>query len=134
MEGIRRDAGDIRCNTSMARISYRNGQFADALSYADAAIERAQSRNMYPADTECLYLKGLALKMLGREKEAYDNFGMAAWDYGYMSAANYEMALLDCRNGDFADALTKLDISLSMNKGHTKASTLKAVIKSPNLI
>ncbi len=128
MEGIRRDAGDIRCNTGMARISYRNGQFADALSYADAAIERAQSRNMHPADTECLYLKGLALKMLGCEKEAYDSFGMAAWDYGYMSAANYEMALLDCRNGDLADALTKLDTALSMNKGHTKASTLKAVI------
>ncbi len=128
MEGIRRDAGDIRCNTGMARISYRNGQFADALSYANAAIERAQSRNMHPADTECLYLKGLALKMLGREKEAYDNFGMAAWDYGHMSAASYEMALLDCRNGDFSDALTKLDTALSMNKGHTKASTLKAVI------
>ncbi len=128
MEGIRRDANDIRCNTGMARISYRNGQFEDALRYANAAIARAQSRNMHPADTEALYLKGLSLKMLGQLKEAYDTLGMAAWDYGCMSAANYEMAVLDCRNGDYTQALAKLDISLSMNKGHTKASCLKAVI------
>lgn len=128
LEGLRRDANDIRCNTGMARISYRNGQFEDALRYANAAVARAQSRNMHPADTECLYLKGLSLKMLGKTKQAYDTFGMAAWDYGYMSAANYEMAVLDCRNGDYPQALEKLDITLSMNKGHTKASCLKAVI------
>ncbi len=127
-EGLRRDAGDIRCNTGMARISYRNGQFTDALSYAEAAVARAQSRNMHPADTECLYLKGLALKMLDRAQEAYNAFGMAAWDYGYMSAANYEMAVLDCRNGDYARALEKLDITLSLNRGHTKAACLSAVI------
>ncbi len=128
LEGLRRDAGDIRCNTGMARISYKNGQFEDALRYANAAQTRAQSRNMHPADTECLYLKGIALKMLGRLKEAYDSLGMAAWDYRYMSAANYEMAVLDCRMGEYESALTRLDTSLSMNKGHTKASCLKAVI------
>lgn len=66
LEGIKRDSSDIRCNTGMARISYKNGQFADAVKYADAAISRAQSRNMHPADTECLYIKGIALKMLGK--------------------------------------------------------------------
>ncbi len=127
-EGIRRDANDIRCNTGMARISYRNGLFEEAVKYADAAIARAQSRNMHPADAEPLYIKGIALKMLGKEKEAYDTLGMAAWDYGFMSAANYEMALLDCRNGDFEKALTRLDTSLSLNAGHNKAKVLKAVI------
>ncbi len=128
LEGIRRDEGDIRCNTGMARISYRNGQFEDAVKYANAAIARAQSRNMHPADTECLYIKGIALKMLGKLKEAYDTLGMAAWDYRFMSAANYEMALLDCRNCDFENALTKLDTCLSKNAYHTKAMCLKAVI------
>ncbi len=128
LEGLKRDSGDIRCNTGMARISYRNGRFEDALKYANAAQARAQSRNMHPADTECLYIKGIALKMLGRVKEAYDALGMAAWDYRFMSAANYEMAVLDSRNGDYESALARLDTSLSMNKGHTKASCLKAVI------
>ncbi len=128
LEGIRRDADDIRCNTGMARISYRNGQFEDAVKYADVAIARAQSRNMHPADTECLYIKGIALKMLGKLKESYDTLGMAAWDYRFMSAANYEMAVLDCRGGNFESALSRLETSLSMNTGHTKASTLRAVI------
>lgn len=128
MEGIKRDGGDIRCNTGMARISYRNGLFEDCVNYADTAIKRAQSRNMHPSDTEALYFKGIALKMLGKTKEAYDALAMAAWDYRFMSAANYEMAVLDCRNGEFISALNKLDISLSANTGHTKAQNLKAVI------
>ncbi len=127
-EGLSRDSGDIRCNTGMARISYRNGQFEDALNYTNTAITRAQSRNMHPADTEVLYIKGIALKMLGKTKEAYDSLGMAAWDYRFMSAANYEMAVLDCRRGDLEQALSRLDTSLSMNIYHTKAQNLKAVI------
>ncbi len=128
LEGISRDGGDIRCNTGMARISYRNGQFEEAVRYADAAIVRAQSRNMHPADTECLYIKGIALKMLNRLKEAYDTLGMAAWDYKFMSAANYEMATMDCRDGNYEQALAKLDTSIAMNVHHTKAQNLKAVI------
>ncbi len=128
LEGIRRDKNDIRCNTGMARISYKNGQFNAAVEYADAAICRMQSRNMHPLDTEALYIRGTALKKLGRLKEAYDTLGMAAWDYRYMSAANYEMATLDCRLCNFDAALSKLDISLSFNRHHSKASVLKAVI------
>ncbi len=127
-EGIRRDASDIRCNTGMARLSYKNGDFHAAIRYANAAIARSQSRNMHPADTEALYLKGIALKTIGHGKEAYDTLAMAAWDYRFMSAASYEMATLDCRDGHFNEALLKLDTSLSFNQGHTKASVLKAVI------
>ncbi len=127
-EGLRRDPYDIRCNTGMARISYKNGQPEDCLRYAEAAISRATSRNMHPADAEPLYLKGIALKLLDRAKEAYDTLAMAAWDYRYLGAANYELATLDCRNGDYTSALARLDTSLGVHAGHTKAMNLKAVI------
>ena len=128
LEGIKRDNNDIRCNTGMARISFKNGQFEDCLYYAQNAIKRATSRNMHPADTEALYFKGLALKAMGKLKEAYDALAMATWDYGFISAANYEMALLDCLNHNFDEAIEKLDASLKYNTDHTKASNLKAVI------
>ena len=128
LEGIKRDNNDIRCNTGMARISFKNGQFEDCLYYAQNAIKRATSRNMHPSDTEALYFKGLALKAMGKLKEAYDALAMATWDYGFISAANHEMALLDCLNHNFDEAIEKLDTSLKYNTDHTKASNLKAVI------
>lgn len=128
LEGLRRDPSDIRCNTGMARISYKNGQFEDCIKYADAAIKKLTERNMHPADTEAMYFKGLALDACSREKEAYDMLSMAAWDYKFRSAAYFELALLDCKNNDFADALEKLDTSISYNSGHTKAMNIKALV------
>ncbi|HCB95533.1 MAG TPA: DUF5107 domain-containing protein, partial [Ruminococcus sp.] len=130
LEGLRREPSDIRCNTGMARISYKNGQFEDCVKYADSAIRKLTERNMHPTDTEAMYLKGLALNVLGKEKEAYDILSMAAWDYKFRSAAYFELALLDCKNSDFAEALEKLDTSISYNSGHTKAMNIKALVLS----
>lgn len=83
---------------------------------------------MHPSDTGAMYFKGLALKAVGKEKEAYDILSMAAWDYRFRSAAYFELALLDCKNGAFADALEKLDTSTSYNSAHTKALSIKALV------
>lgn len=128
LEGLRRDPGDIRCNTSMGRLSLRAGDFAKAVAYCDTAIRRLTSRNQHPVDTEAFYLKGLALTYLGREKEAYDTLYRAVWNYSYRSAALFELACLDCKQGQYRDALVKLEESLGLNKGHTAAQNLKATI------
>ena len=128
LEGLRRDSGDIRCNTSMGRLCLRNGEFAKCVEYCDVAIKRLTSRNQHPTDTEAFYLKGLALTYLGREKEAYDTLYRAAWNYTHRSAAMFELACLDCRMKDYKAALEKLDESLGLNKGHTAAQNLKAAI------
>ncbi|MBQ3055611.1 MAG: DUF5107 domain-containing protein [Oscillospiraceae bacterium] len=128
LEGIRRDPGDIRCNTSMARISLKNGLFEDCVSYCDVAIRRLTARNEHPTDTEAFYLKGLALTFMGREKEAYDILYKAAWNYTHRSAAMFELACMDCKQGDYFEALRKLEESLGLNRGHTKAQNLKNAI------
>ena len=128
LEGIRRDAGDIRCNTSMARLALKNGEFEKCVSYCDVAIKRLTSRNQHPTDTEAFYLRGLALIYLSRDKEAYDTLYRAAWNYNHRSAALFELACLDCKAGEYNEALRKLDESIGLNKGHTKAQNLKAVI------
>ena len=128
LEGIRRDAGDIRCNTSMARICLKNGEFRKCIEYCDVAIKRLTMRNEHPTDTEAFYLKGLALEYLGKNKEAYDILYKAAWNYTHRSAAMFELACLDCKNGEYIAALEKLDESIGLNYGHTKAQNLKTAI------
>ncbi len=128
LEGIRRDPGDIRCNTSMARLCLKNGEYKKCVAYCDVAIKRLTSRNEHPTDTEAFYLKGLALTYLGENKDAYDILYKAAWNYAHRSAALFELACLDCKNGDFVAALDKLDESIGLNRGHTKAHNLKTAI------
>ena len=128
LEGIRRDSGDIRCNTSMARLSLKNGEFEKCISYCDKALERLTSRNEHPTDTEAMYLKGLALEYLEKYDDAYNILYKAAWNYPHRSAAMFELACIDCRNGDYIGALEKLEESYSLNKGHNKALNLKSAI------
>lgn len=128
MEGLRRDPGDTRCNTAMARLAFRNGNFEECIAYADKAEERLLSRNQHSKAVEFLYLKGMALKYLGRTKEAYDTLYKASWDYSYRSASYFALAQMDCANKEYKEALKKLDISLSLNAGHSKAMMLKAAI------
>ena len=128
LEGLRRDPGDIRCNTSMGRLCLKNGRFEEAIAYCDKAIERLCSRNQHPTDTESFYLKGLALEYLGRFDEAYDILFRAAWNYPHRSAAYFRLAMLDCRKGDFAGALQKLEESIGLNRGHTVAADLRCAI------
>ncbi len=129
LEGLRRDEGDIRCNTSMARLSLKDGKFTDCVKYCGKAIERLCDRNEHPADTEAFYLKGIALEYLGKYDEAYDILYRAAWNYQHRSAALFELACIDCRKGEFAEALKKLDESIGLNSGHTKAQNLTTAIK-----
>ncbi|MBO5199846.1 MAG: DUF5107 domain-containing protein [Clostridia bacterium] len=128
LEGIKRDAGDIRCNTSMARLCLKNGESKKCVDYCDVAIKRLTSRNEHPTDTEAFYLKGLALTYLGEEKAAYDILYKAAWNYTHRSAAMFELACLDVKQGDYTAALLKLEESLGLNYGHTKAVNLKTAI------
>ena len=128
LEGLRRDPGDIRCNTSMGRLALKNGRFAACVQYCDKAIERLCDRNEHPADTEAFYLKGVALTYLGAFDKAYDVLYRAAWNYTHRSAALFELACIDCRNGGYPAALEKLSESIGLNKGHTKAHNLQTAI------
>ncbi|MBO4432496.1 MAG: DUF5107 domain-containing protein, partial [Clostridia bacterium] len=128
LEGIRRDSGDIRCNTSMARLCLKNGEFKKCVDYSDTAIKRLTLRNEHPTDTEAFYLKGIALTFLGKTQAAYDILYKAAWNYPHRSAALFELACLDCKAGDYIAALEKLDESIGLNVGHTKAQNLKTAI------
>lgn len=125
-EALRRDPDDARCNTAMGRLQLKDGEFEKAVASLDRAIRRLTCRNQHPADTEALYLKGIALCYLGREKEAYDTLYRAAWSYTHRSSAYFKLAALDMKNGAYADAAEKLEVSYGLNRGHLRALDLKA--------
>ena len=127
-EGLRRDPGDIRCNTGLGRLALKDGRFEQCVAHCDLAIQRLTSRNQHPTDTEALYLKGVALCYLGRHEEAYDTLFCAGWNYAHRSAAYYSLAAIDCRFGRWSPALEKLDVSLGLNAGHARAANLKAAV------
>ena len=128
-EALRRDAGDIRCNTAMARLSLRDGLFEDCVSFCDKALERLLSRNQHPADTESLYLRGVALEYLGRWDEAYGALYRAAWNGAYAAAAYHQLAVIDARRGEYRTALEHLDEALVRNSRSGRALNLKSAIE-----
>lgn len=128
LEGLKRDPGDIRCNTGMARISLKNGEFEKCVEYCNKAIERLTSRNEHPYDTESMYLKGIALEYIEEYEEAYKTLYKAAWNYSHRGAALYELAKIDVRNKEYNEAIKKLDEAYGLNKGHMECQCLKATI------
>ncbi len=128
LEGLSRDSGDIRCNTSIARLAYRKGEFEKCVEYASKAVERLTSRNQHPSDTEAIYLKGIALKALGRLSEAYDTLFRAAWNYAHRASAYFALAEIDCIEGRYYDALEKLETVISLGKDNLTAHSVKCAI------
>ncbi len=128
LEALKRESGDIRCNTSLGRLALKDGKYQECVDYCDVAIKRLTSRNEHPVDTEAFYLKGLALCYLGQYEQAYDVLYRAAWNYAHRSSAHYQLAVIDCRFGRYYDALEHLEISMGLNKGHTNGANLKTAI------
>lgn len=128
LEGLSRDTNDFRCNTAMARLSYRKGLYEDCVSYCDVAIKRLLSRNEHATNVESLYLKALALVHLKRDAEARPLFGKVIWSYEYRSAALYELACMDCRQNSYLDSMRNLEICIEENPKHERARNLKAAL------
>lgn len=124
-EGLRRDPGDIRCNTAMGVLLYRKGDFKGAVRYLEQALARSLSRNPNSYDMECYYQLGLAYRQLGQRQKALSAFKRSAWGYGWKSAALLQAAELECENGEFETAIADLKSSLETNVHSLRALALQ---------
>jgi tetratricopeptide (TPR) repeat protein len=93
-EGLKRDAGDIRCNNALGLLYLRKGQFAAAETHFRKAIERITKHNPNPYDSECLYNLGLSLKFQNRLNEAFDMFYKATWNAAWQDNSFLQMAYI----------------------------------------
>ena len=128
LEGLKRDPLDIRCNTSMAKLMYRRGRFAEAVPYLEKALMRAAGRNPNPYDPECYYQMGIIHKQLNRNQEALQCLKRAAWSYAWKSAALLQSAEIETEQGDYQTAMEDLDVSLRTNSKSLRALALKSAL------
>lgn len=128
LEGLKRDAGDIRINNAYGCLLMRRGQFADAEHCFRKAAERATWKNPNPYDSEPYYNLGLALFYQGREDEAYDAFYKATWSAAQQETAFYYLAAIDARRGEYKRALELAEKGLVKNIHNVKARGLKGYL------
>ena len=128
LEGLKRDAGDIRINNAYGCLLMRRGQFAEAEGCFRKAVERATWKNPTPYDSEPYYNLGLVLLYQGRDEEAYDAFYKATWSAAQQETSFYYLAAIDARRGEYQRALGLVEKGLVKNIHNVKARGLKGYL------
>ncbi len=128
LEGLKRDAGDIRINNAYGVLLMRRGLFAEAEKYVRKALERAVWKNPNPYDSEPYYNLGLALWYQGKLDDAYDAFYKATWSNEQQEMSYYYLAAIDAVRGEFRQALELVEKGLVKNIHNVKARGLKAYL------
>ena len=126
-EILRRDPLDARTNMAYGRRKLNQGLLEEAAIFFGKAIKRLTRRHPNPCTGEAHYYLGLVRRFQGRLSEAYSALYKATWNYEWRAAAYYELAMLDCRQGDFNTAIIHCEASLDTNRQNNKAQTLQAL-------
>lgn len=128
LEGLRRDASDIRLNNGYGKYLYNKGYFAESKQYFKQAITSSTWKNPNPYDCEPYYNLGLSQKVLGELKEAYDAFYKATWDGSLQDRAFYQLACLVVSEEKYELALEFVEKSLIRGLHNLKARALKTAL------
>jgi tetratricopeptide (TPR) repeat protein len=128
IEGLRRDATDIRLNNAYGRYLYNNGEFQKAEKHFKAAIKKSTWKNPNPYDCEPYYNLGLALRKQKKFDEAFDAFYKSVWDSNMQSRGFYQLACISSMRGDYKTALEFTEQSLLSGVHNLKARNLKTTL------
>lgn len=132
LEGLRRDASDIRLNNGYGKYLYSKGKVEESILYFETAVKSSTWKNPNPYDCEPYYNLGLALKAVGKKEKAFDAFYKATWDGNMQDKAFYELACLAAgrQQGvkDYEEALAFVEKALARGYHNLKARTLKTAL------
>lgn len=128
LEGLRRDATDIRLNNGYGLLLFRRGHIKDSIPHFQAAVEKQTRKNPNPYTGECYFNLGLALEADGQEDKAFDAFYKSTWSAETQSTSFYWLACLSARKKRYEDALEFAEKALPRNWHSMKVRTLKAAL------
>lgn len=128
LEGLKRDPGDIRINTSYGLLLLRRGLFNESETYFRKAVARSILKNPNPYISEAYYDLGLSLFHQERYDEAFDAFYKATWSNEQQEMSYYYLAVIASRKQNYAEALELVEKGLVKNMHNVKARGLKAVL------
>lgn len=127
-EALKRDPEDIRNNNAMGMWLLRRGKFAEAEQYFRKAYDRTILRNPNPYNGEPLFNLGLALRLQGKDREAYKYLHKSVWNAAFMDSGYFQLAQIDASRKDWALALENVERSLDRNRNNHKARHLKTAV------
>ncbi len=127
LEGLNRDAGDMRINCAYADLMLRRGRLNLAEQHYRAAVARANLHNANPRDGEAQYGLGLTLKLSGKWDEATMWLYRATWDGNYCDKGYFTLAQIALEQGRPAEALRLAEVSLARNGRNSRARHVKCV-------
>ncbi len=104
LEGLRRDASDLRLNTAYGLLLLRRGRMEACKPYFRRAIEKATVKNPNPPTTDPFFYLGVAELLTGNQDRAYDLFYKCLWSNEHKGAACYYLAVIEYRRGRFEEA------------------------------
>ena len=128
LEGLKRDPGDIRINTSYGLLLLRRGLFNESETYFRKTVARSILKNPNPYISEAYYDLGLSLFHQERYDEAFDAFYKATWSNEQQEMSYYYLAVIASRKQNYAEALELVEKGLVKNMHNVKARGLKAVL------
>lgn len=128
LEGLKRDAGDIRINDAYGALLLRRGCFAEAEKHFRKALERAVWKNPNPYNSEPYYHLGLTLFYQRRFPEAFDAFYKATWSNEQQEMSFYYLGCIEAARGAYESALELTEKGLVKNAHNIKARGLKAYL------
>ncbi|MBB6634584.1 DUF5107 domain-containing protein [Cohnella thailandensis] len=128
LEGLKRDASDIRINVAYGTLLLRRGLFRQAENHFRTAIKSLTWRNPNPYDSEAYYQLGMSLKLQGRMEEAFSAFYKSVWSAAWQDSGYFSLAQIACGKGAYAEALELAERSLIRNSRNYKSRHLKAAL------
>jgi tetratricopeptide (TPR) repeat protein len=127
-EALKRDPEDMRNNNALGMWLLRRGKFNEAEQHFRTAYNRTILRNPNPYNGEPLFNLGLALRLQGKDDEAYRYFYKSVWNAAFMDSGYFQVAQIDAARKDWTLALENLDRSLDRNQNNHKARHLKTAV------
>ncbi|WP_340401781.1 DUF5107 domain-containing protein [Paenibacillus sp. FSL H8-0079] len=128
LEGLKRDATDIRLNIAYGTLLLRRGLFQAAEKHFRQAVQSLNWKNTNPYDSEAFYQLGLSLKLQGKQEDAYAALYKAVWSAQYQDTGYYMLAQIDTGQHRYIEALDHIERSLIRNTRNYKARHLKVAL------
>lgn len=91
-EALRRDPGDVRSNVALGILAYGEARYEKAIARFETAIERETAWAPNPESGRAHYCLGLALRRVGRVREARRAFEKATWNAATAVPAHLALA------------------------------------------
>ncbi|PQP81224.1 DUF5107 domain-containing protein [Paenibacillus sp. PCH8] len=128
LEGLQRDATDIRLNIAYGTLLLRRGLYPEAEIHFRQAVQSLTWKNTNPYDSEAFYQLGLCLKMQGKQDEAYAALYKSVWSAQYQDTGYHTLAQIDTAQNRLNEALDHIERSLIRNSRNYKARHLKVAL------